>query len=278
MKKYLAIISLVVLAACNSGGDDKPVVDVNLEPAWSKIPAPVALTYKVEKVYPHDATSFTQGLQFYNGKLYEGTGDYNNSALKIVNIETGVAEKTHKIGVSPTDSTFGEGITILNDKLYQLTWKEQKVFVYDIKDISKPIKTFKWISEGWGITNDGKNLIISDGISSNLYFVDPETFKVQRTQSILSNAGPAVRLNELEYINGSIYANIWETDDIVKIDPESGHIVGKLNLAGLLQQYAAKEIEAKPADVLNGIAYDSTTKKVYITGKWWPKLFEITIN
>lgn len=277
MKKYLAIVSLVVLVACN-GGDKGEVKDPGLDPVWVNIKAPATLSYKVEKVYPHDPTSFTQGLQVYNGKLYEGTGDYNNSAVKIVNIETGVAEKVHKIGNTPTDSTFGEGITILNDKLYQLTWKEKEVFVYDVKDISKPIKTFKWISEGWGITNDGKNLIISDGITSNLYFVDPETFKVQRTQSIYSNAGPAMKLNELEYIDGFIYANIWETDDIVKIDPDSGHIVGILNLSGLLKQYAAKEIEAKPADVLNGIAYDSTTKKVYITGKWWPKLFEITIN
>jgi glutaminyl-peptide cyclotransferase len=277
MKKYLAIASIVLFAAC-SGGSDKPVVDESLTPAWSKLPTPSTLTYKVEKVYPHDPGSFTQGLQIYNGKLYEGTGDYNNSAVKIVNLETGVAEKVHKIGKNDADSTFGEGITILKDKLYQLTWKEKIVYVYDVKDITKPIKQFNWISEGWGITNDGTNLIISDGVTSNLYFVDPETFKVQRTQAVESNQGPTMNLNELEYIDGFVYANIWETDDIVKIDPASGHVVGKLNLAGLLKQYAAKEIEAKPADVLNGIAYDSTTKKIYITGKWWPKLFEITIN
>jgi len=275
MKQYLAIAILIFLAACN--GNNKPTEDSSLIPEWSNIKAPDAITYKVDTVYPHDHTSFTQGLQLVNGKLYEGTGDYNNSALKIVNLKTGIADQIHKIGKNAADSTFGEGVTVLNDTIYQLTWTEHIVYVYTTKDITKPIKTFKWNSEGWGITNDGTNLIISDG-SSNIYFVNPQTFQVQRTQSVESNQGPQDSLNELEYINGFVYANIWQTNFIVKIDPANGHIVGKMDLTGLLNQYAAKDPNLAKADVLNGIAYDSATKKMYITGKWWPKLFEITLN
>lgn len=278
MKKYVAVVILITLVACNGSDSKPPVIDSTLVPKWANLPTPAKLTYKVDNVYPHDPSSFTQGLQLFNGKLYEGSGDYNNSALKIVNLKTGVAEQTHKIGKNAADSTFGEGITILKGKLYQLTWKEKLVYVYDVKDISKPVKTFNWISEGWGITNDGTNLIISDGVSPNLYFVNPETFQVQRTQGVESNEGPQYNLNELEYIDGFVYANIWQKDIIVKIDPASGHIVGKMDLSGLLNQYAAKEIADKPADVLNGIAYDSATKKMYVTGKWWPKLFELSVN
>jgi len=272
MKQYLAIAILIFLAACN--GNNKPTEDSSLIPEWSNIKAPDAITYKVDTVYPHDHTSFTQGLQLVNGKLYEGTGDYNNSALKIVNLKTGIADQIHKIGKNAADSTFGEGVTVLNDTIYQLTWTEHIVYVYTTKDITKPIKTFKWNSEGWGITNDGTNLIISDG-SSNIYFVNPQTFQVQRTQSVESNQGPQDSLNELEYINGFVYANIWQTNFIVKIDPANGHIVGKMDLSGFKDKFFAGQNIPGRTDVLNGIAYDSVTKKFLVTGKRWPKMFEL---
>jgi glutamine cyclotransferase len=171
-------------------------------------------------------------------------------------------------------SVFGEGITILNEKIYQLTWQSNVAYVYNINDITKPIQTFKWPYEGWGITNNGTDLIISDG-SANLYFVNPQDFKVKSTIAVQTNLGPVDNLNELEWIDGSVYANIYTTDKIVKIDPESGHVTGIMELKNLLQP---NEVVEGRTDVLNGIAYDSATKTMYVTGKRWPKLFEVKLN
>ena len=175
---------------------------------------------------------------------------------------------------------FGEGITIFKNKIYQLTWQNNKIFVYNLNDITKPISTLNWSREGWGATNDGTNIIISDG-SSKLFFVEPdENRKEMKTVKILTvvdNKGEVDSLNELELIGGYVYANKWLTDDIVKIDTSNGHVVGKMNLAGLLNQYDPG-VQVVDGAVLNGIAYDSTTKKLYITGKDWPKLFEMRLN
>jgi len=231
----------------------------------------------VDAVYPHDNKAFIQGLEFYNGKLYEGTGEPNQSSLRIVDIKSGVPEKKYTIA---DPQIFGEGVTIFNNKIYQLTWQNNKVFVYNLNNIFKPIETLNWRYEGWGITHDSKNLIISDG-SDKLYYVLPDEgakeMKLLKTLSVADNMGKVDSLNELEYINGYIYANRWYTNDIVKIDTANGHVVGKINMTGLLQQYAP-DYRATEADVLNGIAYDSATKKLYITGKNWPKLFEIKLN
>lgn len=266
-------MAIVLMASCNSADNNNDNAD---EPINS-LPAPQPITYSIDTVLPHDPTAFTQGLQFYKGKLYEGTGQLNESTLRIVNPKTGVVEKKYLI---PDPTIFGEGITIFNDKIYQLTWENKKIFVYHINDITKPIQTINWPFAGWGITNDGSNLIISDG-TDKIYFVLPDeqnnSMKQLKILSVADNTGSIDNINELEFIDGYIYANRWQSDHILKIDPSNGHVIGKLDLTGILAQYASKEIN-NGTDVLNGIAYDSTTKKLYVTGKRWPKMFLISLN
>ncbi|MGG9972728.1 glutaminyl-peptide cyclotransferase [Ferruginibacter sp. SUN002] len=281
MNKLLPVLLLLFVAACTNsgGGSDKPDDSV-ITTQSTGIPAPQNITYNIIGVYPHDTSAYTQGLQFHDGKLYEGTGEYEKSSLRITEIKTGNVLQKHMMGSSiDAGGVFGEGITIFKDKIYQLTWQSNIVYVYDLKNINAPIKTFKWPYEGWGITNNGTDLIISDG-TSNIYFVNPEDFSVKTTRQVVDNQGPVIRLNELEYINGYVYANVYTADYIVKIDPNNGHVVGRMSMQGLIQQYAPNyslDLNEK-GEVLNGIAYDSTTQKVYITGKDWPKMFEMTIN
>jgi glutamine cyclotransferase len=276
MKRFFLPLTALVamyLTACNGGSSDTPANDNSGN--TTTIPEPPALKYTIVKDYPHDTLSFTQGLIVYNGKMYEGTGgspEYSTfkSWVGTVDIETG--KNIQKV---PLDTTyFGEGITILKDKVYQLTWKGHKGFIYDAKSLKKlgefPIKT-----EGWGITNDGTNLIVSDG-SSNLYFLDPNTFNTAKIVSVTDNNGGVSDINELEYINGFIFANKWETNYIYKINPSNGQVVGKADFTGVIEKYAKGfDAENKGDAVLNGIAYDSVNKKTYITGKLWPKLFEV---
>ncbi len=269
MKYTLIIAAMTILSACNS--NDGPDRDPTVAPAYVNIAAPKDISYTITAQHPHDTSAYTQGLQLFNGKMYEGTGDYETSSLRITDWKTGAVEKKHMMG---TDKIFGEGINIFKNKLYQLTWQSHIVYVYDLDNIDKPIKTFNWASEGWGITNNGTDLIVSDG-SSNLYFVDPETFKIKSTIAVITNEGPVQYLNELEYIDGFVYANVYETEYIVKIDPESGHVVGKMTFPNLLTE--AEKIPER-TNVLNGIAYDSTSKTMFITGKRWPKLFEVKMN
>jgi glutamine cyclotransferase len=269
MKYILSLALIIFFAACTGGGDKPDVIDPTLVPKVTP-----KISYNIVNVYPHDTSAFTEGLQIYNGKFYEGTGMEQESTLRIVDIKTGKVEKKHFY----TDTAiFGEGIQIFKGKIYQLTYKNHIVYVYDEKNIDKPIKTFQWPYEGWGMTNNGTDLIISDG-SSNIYFVDAETFKVKSIIAVTEDGKPIDSINELEYINGFIYANIWQTEDIVKIDPSTGFIVGKIELPNLKETYFPKEIIPDRTDVLNGIAYDSTTKKLFITGKRWPKMFEISLN
>lgn len=276
IKTYLLLIApLAILSACNNGDKDKPeVVDDSLRQKWEGQAPPAAINYSIVAEYPHDTSAYTQGLQVYNGKFYEGTGDYETSSVRVVDIKSGKVEQKHVMG---TDKIFGEGINIFKGKLYQLTWENNLVYVYDLNNINKPVATYKWPYQGWGITNNGTDLIVSDG-SSNLYFVDPEGFKVKEIKAVTTDAGPVQYLNELEYIDGFIYANVYQSDYILKINPESGNVVGKIDLPGMKEKYFADKIVAGRTDVLNGIAYDSSTKKMYITGKRWPKLFEIKLN
>lgn len=222
--------------------------------------------------YPHDTGAYTQGLEWYNGKLYESTGDYEKSSLRITDVKTGKVEFSHVMG---SKEIFGEGMTIFNGKLYQLTWQSHVVYVYDLKDLSKPIRTLNWPYEGWGITHYNGELIVSDG-SSNIYFVDPETFRVKTTRQVTDAMGPVNYLNELEMVGGSLYANVYLQDYIVRIDPSNGHVTGKIQLPGLIQQYAPNYVP-QDGEVLNGMAYDSSSHKFYITGKRWPKLFETVL-
>ncbi|MBX2934550.1 MAG: glutaminyl-peptide cyclotransferase [Ferruginibacter sp.] len=268
MSKYLFIAGLFFLAACNNN-ESNDFVDNSVKP----VPVP-AINYTIIAAYPHDTSAYTQGLEFHNGKLYEGTGDFETSSLRITDATTGRVEKKHMMG---TDSIFGEGITIFKNKVYQLTWESNIVYVYDINNLDKPIKTFKWPYEGWGLTNNGTDLIISDG-TSNLYFVNPDDFRLKSTISVSNNSGPVDNINELEYVDGFVYANIYQTDKIIKIDPSSGHIVGVMEFPGMKEKYFADQNIPGRTDVLNGIAYDSTRKSFFITGKRWPKMFEIKLN
>jgi glutamine cyclotransferase len=226
---------------------------------------------KILNSYPHLETSFTQGLAFDSDKLYEGTGDPNQTGATLiaeVDIESGQIKRN--IGLAAP--YFGEGITIFGEDLYQLTWKNQKCLVYDKKTfVSK--KEFTYTGEGWGLCNDGKNLIMSDG-SQRLYFRDPKTFQLIKTIEVYSDQGPINYLNELEYIEGLVYANIWMANSIAVIDPLSGKTMAIINADELVNL----QKQGINGNVLNGIAYNSTNKKLYLTGKYWSKLFEVQIS
>ena len=263
-----------MFSACNGDQSQAEEETATVTPTTG-IPAPQNINLNIIGIYPHDTSAYTQGLEIYNGKMYEGTGDYENSSLRIISdIKTGKVERKHMMG---TNKIFGEGITIFKDKIYQLTWESKIVNVYDINNIDKPVKTFTWPYQGWGITHTDTDLVISDG-TANLYFVNPDNFKIRTTIQVTDNLGPVEAINELELIDGFVYANVYTKDIIVKIDPANGYVVGKIDLPGLKQQYFYNQIIPERTDYLNGIAYDSTTKKIYFTGKRWPKMFEATIN
>ena len=232
---------------------------------------PAKWSLKILNNSPHLETSFTQGLAFDSGKLYEGTGDPNQTGATLiaeVDIESGQIKRN--IGLAAP--YFGEGITIFGEDLYQLTWKNQKCLVYDKKTfVSK--KEFTYTGEGWGLCNDGKNLIMSDG-SQRLYFRDPKTFQLIKTIEVYSDQGPINYLNELEYIEGLVYANIWMSNSIAVIDPLSGKTMAIINADELVNL----QKQGINGNVLNGIAYNSTNKKLYLTGKYWSKLFEVQIS
>jgi glutamine cyclotransferase len=264
----LASIAFLLFAACNNNETNN---NNEAENSANIVTPPPSLNYSIVASYPHDTSSYTQGLIWQNNKLYEGTGLEGQSRLMRVDLKNGKAEQS--VSLEPT--VFGEGITILNDKIYQLTWQSHKVYVYDAKSFKK-IKEFAWDHEGWGLTNNGKELIISTG-DSNLYFVDPDTFKLLRIVGVTNNNGPQGNLNELEYVNGTVFANIYMTDYIIRIDPSNGHITGTIDLNGLLEK-SGKQVNKGEGYVLNGIAYDSARNSLYITGKKWPLLFEMKLN
>jgi glutaminyl-peptide cyclotransferase len=227
--------------------------------------APV-LGFSVQHTYPHDANAFTQGLEYVDGFLYESTGLNGRSSIRKVKLETGAVLRQREI----SRDYFGEGITIWKSALIELTWQSQVAFVYD-RDTFEPRRMFTYTGEGWGLTHDASNLIMSDG-TADLRFLDPETFKERRRVTVTDGGRPVPRLNELEYVKGQVFANIWTTDDIVRIDPVSGRVLGRIDLRGLLTN------SPTPADVLNGIAYDQAGDRLFVTGKLWPRLFEITIR
>lgn len=228
-----------------------------------KADVPVA-TVTVINTYPHDADAFTQGLVIHDGQLYEGTGRNGASSLRRVDLVSGEILQRHNLG----SRYFGEGITIMDDKIYQLTWQSQLGFVYDLESFDLQ-KTFFLPGEGWGITHDGTRLIVSDG-TAFLRFLDPQTLRETGRVQVVEDGVPVERLNELEFIDGEVWANVWYTDTIVRIDPASGALTGKLDLSGLYQQRSAD-------DVLNGIAWDADSDRLFVTGKLWPALYEIEV-
>jgi glutaminyl-peptide cyclotransferase len=266
----VVLVLFVAMAIYKVYKPDDEIIDDGLEKPTLASTTKI-IPYSIISQYPHDTATYTQGLEFYKGKLYESGGDFANSLLQFGDAKTGKIDKRIKMG---TDKTFGEGITILNGKLYQLTWQTNDVFVYDVNDITKVIQKFTWPYDGWGITNNGIDLLITTG-GTDLYFVDPATFKVKNTVHIHDDNGPVKEVNELEYVDGFVWGNIWQTKNIVKIDPKTGVIVGKMNFDNILDP---KDIVPGRTDVMNGIAYDSTSKTFFITGKRWPKIFEMRVN
>lgn len=220
----------------------------------------------IEKVasFPHNSTSFTQGLEFYKGELFEGTGQRGQSIIAKVNLKSGIIEQ--KMGLDA--NYFGEGITVFNDKIYQLTWQEQKCFVYNKKTFQIE-KDIPYNGEGWGLCNNGTSLIMSNG-SERIVFRNPTTFEIERTIEVYNNEGPVANLNELEYVDDLIYANVWMTNLIVVIDPTNGKVLAQIDASSIVS-----EGKGSTGDVLNGIAYNPATSKWYLTGKNWLKLFEV---
>ena len=224
-------------------------------------------TYSVIASFPHDRGAFTQGLVFFNDFFYEGTGLYGQSTLRKVDPATGNVLQMKELN----SNYFGEGITIFEEKIYQLTWKSRKGFIYDYSSFDS-LGQFAYTTEGWGLTHNGQQLIMSDG-SANIYFINPENMQIEKMIQVRDDMGPVTRLNELEYILGDIYANVWLTDYIVIINPNTGYISGRIDLTGLLDP---GDYESD-TDVLNGIAFDPDSSRLFVTGKKWPKIFEIEL-
>lgn len=224
----------------------------------------VNYTVQVVNTYPHDPNAFTQGLVYHDGFFYEGTGLNGRSELRKVELTTGKVLQR-----KPLQTVyFGEGIVLLGDRIFQITWKNKTAFVWNATTF-EAIRTFSYETEGWGLTTDGKSLIMSDG-TANLYFRSPTTFQVERQVRVTLQGQPVTNLNELEYIDGKVYANIWQTDQIVIINPQSGVVEGVIDLSNLAALILS-------GDVLNGIAYDAQGKRLFVTGKLWPYLFEVRL-
>ncbi|MBD3205695.1 glutaminyl-peptide cyclotransferase [Candidatus Bathyarchaeota archaeon] len=224
------------------------------------------ISYEVVEVFPHDPEAFTQGLVFHEGNLYEGTGLYGMSSLRRVDLETGSVLASYKL----SNQVFGEGITVLGDRIYQLTWKAGICYIYN-KTSLEVIDSFTYEGEGWGLTHNGENLIMSNG-SNILTFFDPVNFSEVFTIKVTDEGVPVDMLNELEYVDGVIYANVWLTDNIVYLDTNTGNVLGWLDMSDLKQQLDYRNA----IDVLNGIAYDGSY--FYLTGKLWPNIFKVKFN
>lgn len=271
-------LSLIVLAACRAGQANGPAVapqpPVAASPGQAtaqeqaSVPFRVpTYTYEIVNTYPHDPEAFTQGLVYHQGIFYESTGLNGRSSLRKVEIQTG---RVLKIETVPSQY-FAEGLALFGNRLFQLTWLSQSAFVYD-QESFQLVKTHNYTGEGWGLTHDGRSLIMSDG-TNQIRFLDPDSFAVQRTINVVDGDRAIRQLNELEYVKGEIYANIWQTDRIARIDPNTGRVMGWVNLTGLLPY----EERLRGVDVLNGIAYDESSDRLFVTGKLWPKLYEIRL-
>ncbi|MDR1170763.1 MAG: glutaminyl-peptide cyclotransferase, partial [Prevotellaceae bacterium] len=230
--------------------------------------APVMYNYKVINEFPHDKNAYTQGLFFNEGFMYEGTGQNGYSSLRKVEIETGKVLQKQSLD----SKYFGEGICLHNGKIYQLTWENREGFIYNYQDFTQTGK-FNYNTEGWGITGDGTHLWMSDG-TSNLYKINPDNMNVVEQIEVYTSQGAEQNINELEYINGKIWANVYTRDYIVIINPQTGEVTGKIDLSGILK----KELRTQNTDVLNGIAFDKEKNLIFVTGKNWPKLFELRIE
>ncbi|HUI78117.1 MAG TPA: glutaminyl-peptide cyclotransferase [Bryobacteraceae bacterium] len=252
MRILIAVAAVVACAACGTESQAGGI------PEYS---------YEVVQSYPHDPQAYTQGLFYMNGIMYESTGLYGESSIRKVRLETGEVLQKRDI----PEQYFGEGIINWKDQLLELTWKSEKGFIYDLNNFSLE-RDFQYPGEGWGLTSDGKRIIMSDG-SADLRFWDPETLREIGRVTVSDDTGPVRRLNELEWIKGEVYANVYQTDRIARINPSSGKVVGWIDLTGIL----SPADRVRQVDVLNGIAYDAKTDRLFVTGKLWPKLFQIRL-
>lgn len=280
MRPYRILFAAALMVSIASCDNDSPKqTDNNTTTTTTKadngIPSPQTIVYQLIAEYPHSTGAYTEGLQYVDGHIYEGTGQYGRSYLAKTDLKTGKELQRKDMDAR----YFGEGITVMGDKIYQLTYKAKRGFVYDKKTF-KELSSFNFnTQEGWGLTNDGTNLIYSDGTDA-LYFLDPQNFQVTRTLNVRDKYGPVRFINELEYINGYIYANQWQTDLILKIDLKTGYVVATANLSNLRQRTGIPPVtgdESAP-EFMNGIAYDAENNRIFITGKNWPKLFEIKLD
>ncbi len=283
----LGLVLLIALAACRSASPTAvtathlfsplptaaptvlplPTVTPSSSPSPTSVDPTRLYTYHVIRTYPHDPAAYTEGLVLVDGVLYEGTGLVGRSSLRRVHLETGTVLQSRSL----PEPYFGEGIAVLDGRIFQLTWKSQIGFVYD-RETFEQERTFSYATEGWGLTTDGSRLIMSDG-TATLHFLDPKTLRETATLQVEDDRGPVTRLNELEYVDGEVWANVWKSNRIVRIDPASGRVTGVIDLTGILNPNAL----LSPVDVLNGIAYDAAGDRLFVTGKLWPWLFEIEI-
>lgn len=260
MKQILIILSVIfATVACASQPKAKSddVVLVKTPEQWG---------YRVKATYPHSIDNYTQGLQFFGGKLWEGTGLEGGSRLLTIDLESG----DEYLLASLPKHQFGEGITVLGERVYQLTWTDKKVHIYDLS--GKRLRSVSRSGEGWGLTTDGEWLYLSDG-SDKIFKVNPETLRNESYVSVTFEGVPQQMLNELEWIDGKIWANVYLSDDVVIIDPATGVVEAVIDFTGLLPDAERRA----DTDVLNGIAYDAVTGRIFITGKLWPKIYEIEI-
>ncbi len=272
------ILGCLFITACNnepgpgSHRDEQPGNNLNNNSA-SLVPS--VISYDIVNVYPHDPAAFTEGLEYRDGYLYESTGQYKQSDVRKVNLKTGKVLAVTKL----EPRFFGEGLTILDGKIYQLTYREGKAFVYDLATLKQEGSFIFSAPEGWGMTNNGVYLIYDDG-GNVFHFLDPKTFKEVKHLAVTDEHGPVMELNEPELIHGFIYVNQWRTDYILKIDTATGHVVGRADLSTLRQRAGIPLTtrDPKSAEVMNGIAYDAANNRIFITGKNWPKLLEIKLD
>ena len=269
MKKQDSILLglvMTALFACNTDNNN-----ANNETA---IAAPTALSYEVIKIYPHDTSSYTQGLEWNGNTLIEGTGLEGKSILHL--LDTNMKPLVSKVKLDK--EYFGEGTTLFQDKIYQLTWKSHKVFVYDAKTLKKRNELY-WPYEGWGLTHNDTSLIVSTG-ESNIYFVNPNDFSIQKTLGVFNQYGYLSNINELEYVNGQLYANLYGRNEVVVIDPQTGQVKSNIDFSNLLSQAGVKydPLTIDAGYVMNGIAYHAGKNTFFITGKCWPVLVELRLR
>ncbi len=281
------LLACATLACCGPSAEPQsaplvtdPAVDPGQDPGSGaqnpvpQKPAPIQLYgYKIVASYPHDSDAFTQGLVFDGGRVFESTGQRGHSTLREVDLLEGTVLRNFPL---ENRLHFAEGLEVIGDKLYQLTWQARVGFVYD-KNTFEQLGSFTYEGEGWGLTYDGTHLVLSDG-TPTLRFLNPETFLVERRVTVTGMGNQVRNINELEFVDGEIWANVWKTNDILRIDPETGNVVGLIDMAGLNSYPRQADFDGSHRNVLNGIAYDEVSGRIFVTGKQWPELHEIEVS